>query len=143
MSKRILFLAAIGALCFVGCSNDSKNTSSGEVSSQCGNMKVESDEACDDGNTDDGDGCVADCSDIEDGYDCPSEGGVCTKKDGGEEDPKAKCGNGKVESGEACDDGNTDDEDGCKADCSGVEDGYKCPSKGGACTKLEDDDPLP
>ena len=31
--------------------------------------------------------------------------------------PRAVCGNGRVETGEACDDGNTDSGDGCEADC--------------------------
>ncbi len=34
--------------------------------------------------------------------------------------PRAVCGNAKVETGEACDDGNTTDGDGCEADCLNV-----------------------
>jgi cysteine-rich repeat protein len=54
-------------------------------------------EQCDDGNTDDGDGC--------DSY-CEVEVG-------------AACGDGNLEPGaaEECDDGNTDDGDGCSANC--------------------------
>ncbi|MBO4350159.1 MAG: DUF4215 domain-containing protein, partial [Proteobacteria bacterium] len=122
MSKEWLFLAALGAVCFVGCSDDSSSVGS-TVNATCGNQAVERTEACDDGNTESGDGCTADCSAIEEGYTCPSSGGACTKK--GEDEPKPepepdtkpKCGNGKVETGEECDDGNTDDGDGCSSDC--------------------------
>ena len=37
----------------------------------CGDGWVTGGEPCDDGNTDDGDGCAADCSAIEDGFGCP------------------------------------------------------------------------
>lgn len=64
----------------------------------CGNNAVEQGEACDDGNTDSGDGC----SDI-----CQVEAaGIASV-----------CGDGTVGSGEACDDGNTDSADGCSATC--------------------------
>jgi len=58
-------------------------------------------EACDDGNTNDDDGCSADCLTLE------------------------VCGDGILESGgslmEVCDDSNTVDDDGCSADCSTFE----------------------
>lgn len=60
----------------------------------CGNGHTESGEACDDGNTADGDGCSATCT------------------------VTSVCGNGVVEWGEMCDDGNTKDGDGCSAECS-------------------------
>ena len=60
----------------------------------CGNNKLESGEACDDGNTNSFDGC----SNI-----CQIETPVC--------------GNSHVERSEACDDGNTNDYDGCSAAC--------------------------
>lgn len=63
----------------------------------CGNGVVEDGEACDDGNTDSGDGCAADCARVE------------------------LCGNGDLDPGEVCDDGNTDPGDGCRADCLGTE----------------------
>ena len=47
---------------------------------------------CDDGNTDNCDGCDSDCL-IE------------------------ECGNGKIQCNEQCDDGNTDNCDGCDSDC--------------------------
>lgn len=44
-------------------------------------------ELCDDNNTDDGDGCRADCRFIEDEYECPAAGGACRKI----------CGNGYLD----------------------------------------------
>lgn len=67
-------------------------------------------EVCDDGNTDDGDGCAADCSAIEDGYTCPVEGSRCVTAD---------CGDGVVEGDEVCDDGtNAGEYEGCAANCT-------------------------
>ena len=62
----------------------------------CGNGILETTEECDDGNTNNGDGCSAQCK-IE----------VST----------AVCGNGILETGEQCDDGNTTSGDGCSATC--------------------------
>lgn len=59
----------------------------------CGNGMLDAGEGCDDGNTQMGDGCSANCQ-----FD-------------------AVCGNGKKESGEACDDGNMVSGDGCSATC--------------------------
>ena len=61
----------------------------------CGNGEREACEECDDGNTEDGDGCAANCL----------------------VEQAGECGNGEVEPGEDCDDGNTLDGDGCAADC--------------------------
>ena len=47
----------------------------------CGDCKVTGDEACDDGNTAAGDGCAADCRQVEGGFTCPrggETGGACT-----------------------------------------------------------------
>ena len=44
-------------------------------------------EVCDDGNNNDGDGCTADCSAVEDGYECLEWGQPCTEL----------CGNGHIE----------------------------------------------
>ena len=63
---------------------------------KCGNKKVEPPEECDDGNTQNGDGCSAQCMLEED---------------------EPKCGNKKVEFPEECDDGNTQNGDGCSAQC--------------------------
>ena len=60
----------------------------------CGNHVVETGEACDDGNTSNGDGCSSTCQ-----IEVPV------------------CGNGKIETGETCDDGNTINGDGCSSVC--------------------------
>ena len=60
---------------------------------ECGDGEVEGSEACDDGNDDDRDGCLASCA-------------------------LAKCGDGVVQAGvEECDDGNASDADGCLTTC--------------------------
>ena len=61
---------------------------------RCGNATQEEGEACDDGNTQSGDGCRADCFGVE------------------------LCGDGWVDLGELCDDGNTLSADGCSARCA-------------------------
>jgi len=43
----------------------------------CGNEIVDQNEVCDDGNRASGDGCSVDCTQVEEGFDCPSEGGAC------------------------------------------------------------------
>lgn len=63
----------------------------------CGNNILDEGEGCDDGNTENGDGCSS----------------VCQI----EEVQEPICGNGEVEEGEECDDGNTEDGDGCSAIC--------------------------
>ncbi len=63
----------------------------------CGNGTVEAGEACDDGNTVNGDACAADCKSTI--------------------DPNL-CGNGKLDPGEECDDGNTAGGDACGANCT-------------------------
>ena len=40
------------------------------------------------------------------------------------------CGDSERQETEACDDGNDDGGDGCSADCSMIEDGYRCPTVG-------------
>jgi cysteine-rich repeat protein len=64
----------------------------------CGDALLTPDEQCDDGNTNNGDGCSSSCT-IE----------------------SAVCGDGLVSPGERCDDKNTSSGDGCSADCSRVE----------------------
>jgi cysteine-rich repeat protein len=84
----------------------------------CGNDVVDCGEACDDGNTADGDGCHGDCSRIE------------------------RCGDGITDAPETCDDGNTDPCDGCSATCQTegcdngvVECGEECEPPGvGGCS---------
>lgn len=92
---------------------------------KCGDGKLGQNEACDDGNNVDGDGCTSDCR-VESGFACPSPGDVCERL--------PRCGDGKLGQEEACDDGNNADGDGCTSDCR-LETGYKCPIAGQLCTK--------
>ncbi len=99
----------------------------------CGNSNTAAGEACDDGNTNDCDGCRGDCSAAEtgcgDGFICDAE--VCDDDntddcDGCRGDCSAEetgCGDGFECGAEVCDDSNTDSCDGCNGDCSVVETG--------------------
>jgi fibro-slime domain-containing protein len=88
----------------------------------CGDGRISGNEACDDHNTDDGDGCSGDCSKVEDGWECMAAGLRC----------RPKCGDGVLLGAEECDDGNTTSGDGCSAGCK-HEPGYACPVAGAAC----------
>jgi choice-of-anchor A domain-containing protein len=94
---------------------------------ECGNGKVEYGEQCDDGNTNNGDGCSSTCQiepskcgnrNVEPGEQC--DDGNTDNGDGCSStcQYEPKCGNGKIEPGEQCDDGNTEDGDGCSATCT-------------------------
>ena len=76
----------------------------------CGDGIVTEDEACDDGNTVDGDGCTANCT-IEEGYACEGSPSVCTITDA--PSTPAVCGDGIVQGDEDC-----DGDLGCAADCT-------------------------
>ncbi len=97
-----------------------------ETEAVCGNGILEMGERCDDGNTEDGDGCSADCRTIEPGYSCDASG--CTLTD-------PVCGDGLLAAGEACDDGNTVSNDGCSATCV-IEDGFVCIVPGEPCRRF-------
>ena len=94
----------------------------------CGNGELEPGEFCDDGNTKNGDGCSADCSEVDGDYDCSAVGEPCVKV--------VICGNGVLEGNELCDDANEESEDGCSEDCSTVEDGWVCVRPGEACVRV-------
>ena len=86
----------------------------------CGDGKIDAGhEVCDDGNSNDDDGCSSKCE-YEVGFACSVTGGktTCT--------PVA-CSNGVVDSdsGELCDDGNRSPNDGCSPTCQ-IEKGWKC-----------------
>jgi len=90
----------------------------------CGNGLRAPNEACDDGNTEDGDGCSGNCLAVEVGYACFPEGTPCRQI--------ARCGDGVVAPSEGCDDGNADPGDGCSERCR-VELGYACDEPGRPC----------
>jgi cysteine-rich repeat protein len=107
---------------------DGGNGASGPGNYVCGNKELEPGEYCDDGNTEDGDGCSADCKDVDLDFDCSVVGEPCKQV--------VICGNGVLEGDEACDDGNTDDDDGCAGDCSAVEAGFSCVRPGTECVAI-------
>ncbi len=90
----------------------------------CGDAVRSPGELCDDGNTVSGDGCRADCRQIEPGYVCMSPGAACTYT--------AVCGDQSVAGREQCDDGNVIAGDGCSASCQ-LEPGYACRIVGSPC----------
>jgi fibro-slime domain-containing protein len=91
----------------------------------CGNGELTDDEACDDGNSVDGDGCSADCLAVDPGYSCSPPGVPCHVV--------ALCGDGFQSSNEMCDDGNRADGDGCSHRCQ-LELGYRCDGSPSKCT---------
>lgn len=96
----------------------------------CGDGVLDDDEACDDGNTLDGDGCERRCRFIEPGFVCkpPSDGAPqsCI--------PFAKCGDGAVSFPEQCDDGALSDGDGCDQTCK-LEPGFECMGEPSDCAE--------
>lgn len=91
----------------------------------CGDGAIGMGEDCDDGGTDDGDGCNSMCQ-VEMGYECMGEPSVCT----------IDCGDGLVLAPETCDDMNETAGDGCDDTCQ-IEPGYICPTPGDACIQLD------
>lgn len=92
----------------------------------CGDGILTDDEACDDGNKEPGDGCLANCKGVERGYSCVPAGQPCRQI--------ARCGDSVVAFPELCDDGNTEAGDGCSPTCK-YEIGYKCDGIPSVCTK--------
>ena len=70
----------------------------------CGNGILDPGEQCDDGNTNNGDGCSATCQ-IETGWQCPAPGQVCMPcgTNACDAGPAGHCGDGIVQTGEECD----------------------------------------
>lgn len=89
----------------------------GGSSASCADGILQDDEACDDGNSDSGDGCAAGCLVVEPGFICRTPGEACV--------PFAKCGDGITVFPEQCDDGARTAGDGCNDNCK-LELGYKC-----------------
>jgi fibro-slime domain-containing protein len=90
----------------------------------CGNGELADHEACDDGNSVSGDGCVSDCALVEQGYECLEPGVPCVRTQ--------LCGDALVTGVETCDDGNTGANDGCSAACF-IEKDFVCPMPGEPC----------
>lgn len=93
---------------------------------ECGNGQVEQNEACDDGNSNDGDGCSSSCT-IETGYHCPTAGDFNTPSVCGPE-----CGDGLRVGDEQCDNG---DATGCDNTACTVDNNYYC--TGGSATTID------
>ena len=104
----------------------------------CGDGKLAGGEACDDGNTVNGDGWNSIWTSIESNYKCA--GGSPISRDTwilcpvgtiqqGTINPNmwgTSWGNGKLEGGEGWDEGNTNSDDGWNSNCLSIESGYKC-----------------
>lgn len=91
----------------------------------CADGLLDDDEACDDKNHDNGDGCKGDCLEVEEGWSCNPPGQPCHKM--------AICGDGTLLLPELCDDENMDKGDGCSDKCQ-VELGFKCEGVPSVCT---------
>lgn len=95
----------------------------------CGDGRLAETEACDDGNTESGDGCTGDCRQTEEGWSCNPPGFPCHQV--------ARCGDGQLSKPELCDDGNMDRGDGCNDLCM-IEIGYKCTEESpSVCTEAD------
>lgn len=113
-------VAGLLHLILFGCSvhfsdpQDGDGSVSGEgiFDLECGNGYVGMNEACDDGNDQNGDGCDNSCR-VENGWTCSGNPSDC----------QGVCGDGLVRGDETCDDGNTSDHDGCSGVCT-VENPY-------------------
>ncbi len=146
--------ALAGTIVSEGCSGADENNSTAG-SGICGNGITEAGEACDDGNTNDSDGCKADCtsSTCGDGTVQEENGEGCDDGDSVNDNacdnncqPNSEfCGNGKVEQGEDCDDGNTVTDDECTNACTDPRCGDGIVQRGEDCddgnSELGDDCP--
>ena len=88
----------------------------------CGDGAIEGGETCDDSNTDDGDGCSAECT-MEAGFGCDGQPSTCTPL----------CSDGLLRGDEQCDDENAVGGDGCSSDCR-IESGFSCAGEPSACS---------
>lgn len=101
------------------------------ATAECGDGLLATDEACDDANTEDGDGCSATCT-VEEGWQCDDPRGPCAPV----------CGDAMVVGDETCDDGFAFDGDGCSAECQ-VENGWACEDLPSECETVCGDGFLP
>ncbi len=98
--KCVLLLNIFLCVAILNCGSNTSvsiNPNLAVVAQGCGNGVVERNEACDDGNIQNSDGCNSHCA---------------------WEVGKAICGNGILENEECCDDGNEADGDGCSVLCT-------------------------
>jgi fibro-slime domain-containing protein len=139
-----------GSTATAGSSNGGTSGTGAEDTSGCGDGVLQAaalGEKCDDGNSEPGDGCSADCKVIEQNYSCLTPGMPC--------ESTVMCGDGSVGGTETCDDGNAAAGDGCDAACQ-QEMGWLCPRAGEPCAaakcgdgiiagieQCEDDDAVP
>jgi cysteine-rich repeat protein len=93
------------------------------VVAACGDDTIQAPEACDDGGTEDADGCSATCA-IEDGWTCAGEPSDCAPI----------CDDGLVVGDEGCDDLNDATGDGCVA-CQ-LEPGWVCSGEPSTCVRI-------
>ncbi len=107
---------------------------------RCGDGHVKAGaEACDDGNSVNGDGCDNNCTATRCGNGIVSAGEACddgnlVNGDGCDSNCTAtRCGNGIVSAGEACDDGNAVNGDGCDSNCTVTRCGNGIVSAGEVC----------
>jgi fibro-slime domain-containing protein len=91
---------------------------------RCGDGIVDENEVCDDLNAESGDGCRADCEQIEEGFVCRTPSAACERA--------RICGDGRQTSDEDCDDGNVESDDGCTSSCL-IEKDFVCPTPGERC----------
>ena len=110
MKKTSFALAIIWSLFLFGCADDTSNDEQ-KNPPDCEGDACE----CPDGN------CNTDCDD-----------GSCNEPPN-INPPKAKCGNGKIESGEVCDEGSQPTE-GC-IECKSITDGWSCSAENTPCTR--------
>jgi len=103
---------------------DDGDNSNGSCGRECPDGIIQGDESCDDGNSNDLDGCSSFCT-VEGGWRCTGQPSVCT----------LKCGDGVLDPGETCDDGGNANGDGCSSTCL-VENGYSCTGEPSVCTPL-------
>jgi fibro-slime domain-containing protein len=121
-----------GAGCDSDDCTDGGGTDSGHVAA-CGDGALDPGETCDDGNVVSGDGCTANCRQIEQNFACPTPGEACVST--------IRCGDRAIAGMEMCDDGNAVAGDGCDADCQ-VEKGWACPVIGVLCEAAKCGDSL-
>ncbi|MBM3525087.1 MAG: DUF4215 domain-containing protein, partial [Alphaproteobacteria bacterium] len=105
----------------------------------CGDGVVTMNEACDDGNLVDDDGCDSNCTATACGNGILTMGEACddgnlVEGDGCDSNCTATaCGNGITTMGEACDDGNLVDGDGCDSNCTATACGNSIKTSGEDC----------